>query len=87
MKISVKSRFDLSDPVQYAQFRYFEDIGKLILETNTKYETEIKIEEYEFSYSRQFHLDEINFNRYEIKGFNDANPTDYIILDLVFKTK
>lgn len=85
MKLKITSKFDLSDSVQYAQFRYFEDIGKLIADSG--YSTRMEIECGSFSHSQNVNLKEINWRRFDYEKYDNINPFKYVLMDFIFETE
>lgn len=71
-EIEIRKIFDVRDPVQYAEYRYYEDISKLIAEHQSEdEETNINIKlEDGSSFMGEYVLKEIEWNR----GYYDANP-------------
>ena len=81
MTVTIAQKFDLSNPIQYATFRYYEDIAKLIGEANQQEDTIISFEPDVFG-SGYYKLKEIKWDRF----YDDCGKTKYVILKTIYET-
>ena len=85
MIIKLTSKYDLSDSAQYAEFRYWEDIGNLIADSG--YPTVMEIEHGSFFHSQKVILKEIKWERIDFYKYDNINPAEYVLMDFIFETE
>lgn len=81
MKITIQQKFNLSNPIEYATFRYYEDIAKLIGEANQQEDTIISIGPSPFM-SGYYKLREIKWDSH----YDDFGKIGYVILKTIYET-